>query len=282
MPALPGGESASIRLDFNPGTSLADLSRYRRHPPAAGVSAGGGRLRLPLLLVAPGRRALGDAGPARRRAAPPRLSRRPHRPSPPVPGRHGGAGAVDGGLLRGRGLRLRRVARPGALDRLLAGVPGLLLPAPVVGADAAEPAGPRHLPRSDLLGARAVRPARLHRLRGGRRLRLPLPPALPRPEERTLRHLLRQAAAARSAGADDDGRAADRLRRSHRRGRHRRLLGQPPLPRPVAARSQDPLHPGDLGALCRGPAAAPAAPLAGAAERDGSPRRLTTLSGLAG
>src|ERR1700681_4936619 len=112
---------------FQPGDELADFSRYRDHPVAAGLSAGGGRLWLPLLLVAPGRRAHGDACTARRRAVPPRLSRRPHHPPPPVPRRHGVAGPVDGGLLRGGGLRLRRVAWAGALHRLLAGVPGLLL-----------------------------------------------------------------------------------------------------------------------------------------------------------
>src|SRR6202035_2754027 len=98
-----------------------------------------------------------DAGAARHRAPPPRLPRRTGGPAPAVPGRHPVAGAVRRGARRRHRLRLRRVARPRPLDRLLAGVAGLLLPAPLLGPGAPYPAGPRHLPRPLLLGPRLPR-----------------------------------------------------------------------------------------------------------------------------
>ena len=65
---------------------------------------------------------------------------------------------------------------------------------------------------------RVARPARLRRLRGGRGLRLPLPPALPRPQGGALLHLLRQAAAAGGAGEDDDRRPLGGVRGADRGG----------------------------------------------------------------
>src|SRR6185436_16171896 len=116
------------------------------------------------------------------------------------------------------------MARPGTVDRLLDGVAGLLLPTPLLGPGASQPAGPRDLPRSAVLGARVARAPRLCRVRGRSGLRLPVPAALSRLEGRTLLHLLRQAAAARGAGADDARRPAGGLRGPDRGGGDRRSL----------------------------------------------------------
>src|SRR5262249_26559992 len=123
----------------------------------------------------------------------------------------------------------------------------------------------------------------IRRLRRRGRLRLPLSPALPRPEGRALLHLLRQAPTPGGAGADDALGPALRLPGAHRGGPRRRVLGGAQLrPRLLVPRPQDPRHPGDLAALRRRPPAPPPAPLAGATDRPGEPGRPLRHPLLAG
>src|SRR5688572_2798850 len=160
-------------------------------PAAARLSPGGDRLRLPVLhrpRVPPPHRL---SGPARHPGAARRLAGPGGGTLPAAPRGDRGPGAVGGGPGGGRGLCLRRVARPRELDRAVDGVAGLPLPAPLLAAHPARAAGaPRAVRGPAVRGPRLAGAARLRRLRGRRGLRFSLPGALSRAQSGHLRAVL--------------------------------------------------------------------------------------------